>query len=134
MRALWLIPALALVACDSLDVFPPEQGVRAGSVELVTDAEVYDRGGDIELTLRNGSERTVETGVMGCAVLEMRTATGWTDDIDYNERGCILPLVVIEPGEAYSGTLTLGGVDRGTYRFVHGTNVGDLATASFVVD
>ena len=133
MRALLLVPLLALAACDALQPFPAEGGVRAGAVGLAADADAYERGDTVELTLRNGGFRTVETGVMGCAALEQRTDAGWTSDIDYNDRACVLPLVVVEPGETYSGSLVLDGVDAGTYRFVKDTNVGVLATASFVV-
>ena len=133
MRALLLVPLLALAACDALQVFPPEESVRAGEVDLVTSADAYARGDTVELTLRNGGSRTVETGILGCSTLEQRTDDGWTADLDYNDRACALPLVVVKPGETYSESLVLDGVDPGTYRFVHGTNVGALATASFVV-
>lgn len=134
MRFAALLSLLALAACDTTSaIFPPQSGIAVGDVELAADRDAYRAGQEITLTLSNGSASRVETGVMGCATLEKQTSEGWSQDVPYNDRACILPIVVVEPGETFSGTLVLDPVDEGTYRFRHGTNVGELATASFVV-
>lgn len=135
MRAPFCLLALvALAACDTLAVYPPEGALQIDGVSLTADRDVYDNDSEVVLTLRNASASRVESGVLGCAILERRTDSGWTQDVPYNDRACIAIAVYIEPGDVLEGALPLDGVSDGTYRFLHRTNVGTLVTASFVVD
>jgi hypothetical protein len=133
MRALALLSLLALAACDTAAVYPPEGPVHASGLALTVDRTSYDRGDDVALSLRNDGDVPVYTGILGCALLERRTEAGWSSDLAFNERACIAIAVEIEPGESLDGTLALDGVRTGTYRFRHGASGVEVATASFVV-
>lgn len=133
MRTSALALLLSVVACDAIAFFPPEGGISIGRVELSTDQASYGGGGEVTLALRNGSDTTVETGVLACALLERRTDAGWTSDLSFNERACIAIAVSIAPGDTYSETQRLDGVRGGTYRFMQRTSVGELVTATFDV-
>ena len=136
MRHVLLLSLLILAACDTVETFPPEAGVALEGVTLTADRSMYDNDDEVGLTLRNDGAARVETGVLGCAALERRTDAGWVRDAALNDRPCILLLVVLEPGDLEGGSVDLdavGGAPDGTYRFVHGTSVGDVASASFEV-
>ncbi|WP_420456945.1 immunoglobulin-like domain-containing protein [Rubrivirga sp.] len=133
MRPLAFVILLALAACDTLGVYPPEAPVTAADLSLTTDRSEYRSGDDVTLTLRNDGDREVLTGVLTCSLLERRTDDGWTRDVDRNERGCILLGITVPPGDAYTDEADLDGVRAGTYRFVQAFGDVEVATGSFVV-
>ena len=133
MRTLSLALLLALVACDTVQTFPPESGTEPEGVMLTTDHTTYDNDDQAVLTLHNRSPRRIETSVLGCALLERRTDAGWSPSPDGNGRFCPAVLVVLEADEVAAATVNLEDVPDGTYRFVQGADVGDVASASFEV-
>ena len=136
MRAVLIALLVSLAACDTVETFPPENGISLEGATLTVDRGVYDNDDTVTLTLRNEGERRLEMSVLECARLEQRTANGWGTAPGQDERFCIGVLAVVEAGDDLQGTVDLdlvGGAPDGTYRFVHRTNVGDLATASFDV-
>ena len=136
MRTLPLVLLLGLVACDTVETFPPEAGVGLEGVTLATDRDSYNNRSTVGLTLRNDGAEQVLTGVLECAQIERRTDAGWTLDLDLNDRACIAIGIILEPGDDLEGEVDLGdvgGVPGGTYRLVQGTSVGDVASPSFEV-
>jgi len=134
MRALRLLPlVLALAACDTLRVLPPEGAVRADGFSLTADRPSYDNRDEVTLTLRNDGPERGEMGVLACAALEQRTDDGWTQDLAHNDRACIMLLVYVEPGSEQAAVVELEGVPDGTYRFTHRVSGVEVATASFEV-
>ncbi len=132
-RPLALVSVLALSACDTVAYFPSEAPVAANGVSFEAERTTYRSGDTVLLTLRNDGDRTAETGVLGCAVLELRTRTAWVRALPFNDRACILLLVAIAPGDDYSGAVDLDRVRPGTYRFSQSVNGTDVSTASFEV-
>ena len=133
MRIFALVSLLALAACDTVAVFPPEGAIVVNGFSLVTDRTVYDNGSDVTLTLRNDGPVQGEMGVLGCAILEQRTEAGWTAALDRNDRVCILMMVGVSPGQEIVAVADLDGVRDGTYRFVQPVSGMRVATASFTV-
>ena len=134
MRALFLVPLLALAACDTTNSYDSEDAVVVDGVVLATDRSVYGVGDEATLTLRNRGRRTAETGALGCAGVERRTAGGWTQDVAFNQdRYCIAILHVVSPGDEIEAAVPLDGIEAGTYRFVHEVNDRPVATAAFSI-
>ena len=134
MRALLVCSLVALAACDASAPEVADASIEIDGVTLTTDRAAYGGGDDAVLTLTNGGEGVVETGVLACAQLERQRGGGWSRDLPFNDRGCILPLFAFGPGESTTAAVRLADVAAGSYRFVQDTSVGALATPTFQVE
>ena len=119
---LFALLGLALAACDSASPIAVPGEVRVENVTFRVSSTEVRSGDTVELTLQNDSARAVETGVFGCDVVERLDGGVWVQREDDNDRACILPLYVIEPGKSYDGAFLLD-VAPGTVRLVHRFNV-----------
>lgn len=118
MRILILSTLLVCAACDSASpITRAGETISEGVTFRVNRTEVRS-GATLELALINGSDRMLSTGSLGCATVERRVEGAWTVVPSDNERACILPIFVHEPGEAHEEAFLLD-VEPGTVRLYH---------------
>ena len=123
--------ALVLLAGCADTPFTDAAPVGADGITFTADQTRYGNGDEAHLTLRNGSDETLTTGVLECAGLERWDGSEWAFSPEGNDRACIELAVVLEPGDSLGGDIQLD-VPDGTYRFVLGYP--DVATGSFRVE
>lgn len=122
------LPCVALLAvvlsgCDTTNAIAPPPGhVETDGVRIEVAASEVEQGDVLGLTLVNESDRTVETGVFGCALVERWSGSTWERLEEDNDRACILPLYTVPPGQTYEGAFSFD-VAPGTVRLVHSFHV-----------
>lgn len=118
MRLLATLFLLAAGACDTAGPRADDAPLQVGGVRLTANDNAYRPGAPIRLTLVNGDDGDLTTGVLECAVLERWTGTAWVVSDAGNDRACIEIALVLAPGDEVTGDVRVR-VPDGSYRLVH---------------